>query len=341
MVAALISSPASNSESPAPGASAPESATPPARSGTTRLRAAIRIVGAAVLTALIVRQVDFHEFAPILREADLLAIACSLLLIALVRAAMAWRFQRAAQQFDLYPGYHAAFAILMSSSLAGFVLPGGIAQDALRGVQLNSLFNRPGAALSAMLLDKYYGIVAILPVGVAALLVVGDTLPPALNWTFYLALAGALFATLFARPISSWLVRLHMPEKVKQLFAVIAQNIGLSRSFTELLGLSLVIQVLRCLSVIALFYAFDVGIDPMLGFVYVPIVVIVIIAPISIGGLGVREGILLALFLPLGADAERLVLVGIASLLIELVSALPGFWYVVRGFPEPQRTRSG
>jgi len=36
----------------------------------------------------------------------------------------------------------------------------------------------------------------------------------------------------------------------------------------------------------------------------------------------------------MGADAERLVLVGVASLLIELVSALPGFWYVLRGLPD-------
>ena len=296
----------------------------------------VRVIGALVLTVLIIQQVDFSEFAPILAEADLLDIALSLLFIILVRAAMALRLQRAAQQFDLCPGYHASFAILMSSSLAGFVLPGGIAQDALRGVQLNSLFNRPGAALSAMLLDKYYGIVAILPVGVAAIMVVGDSLPPALNYTFYLAFAGAIVATLSAKYISNWLPRLRLPEKINRLFAVIADNIGLSHSFAELLGLSLVIQVLRCLSVIALFYAFDVGIDPLLGFVYVPIVVIVIIAPISIGGLGVREGILLALFLPMGADAERLVLVGIASLLIELASALPGFWYVLRGLPEAQ-----
>ena len=292
-------------------------------------------MGAIVLLVLISQQVDFTEFAPILREADLFACVVSALFIIAVRLAMALRLQRAAQQFDLFPGYHAAFAILMSSSLAGFVLPGGIAQDAVRGVQLNSLFNKPAAALSAMLLDKYFGIVAILPVGVAALLVVGDTLPEALSWAFYLALAGAAFATFFAKRISThWLPALRLPDRFNRLFVVMANNIGLSRSFSELLGLSLVIQILRCLSIVALFYAFNVGIDPLLGFVYVPIVVIVIIAPISIGGLGVREGILLALFLPLGADPERLVLVGVASLLIELITSLPGFWYVLRGLPK-------
>ena len=292
------------------------------------------------MLVLIARQVDFGEFAPILREADRFAVAVSALLIILVRAAMAFRLQRAAQQFDLFPGYHAAFAILMSSSLAGFVLPGGIAQDAVRGVQLNSLFDRPVAAFSTMLLDKYFGIVAILPVGVAALLVVGETLPEALSWAFYLSLAGAVFATLFAQRISTdWLPRLKLPDRINRLFAVIANNVGLSRSFAELLGLSLGIQILRCLSVIALFYAFNVGIDPLLGFVYVPVVVIVIIAPISIGGLGVREGILLALFLPLGADPERLVLVGIASMLIELTTSLPGFWYVLRGLPDAPAAR--
>jgi len=77
----------------------------------------------------------------------------------------------------------------------------------------------------------------------------------------------------------------------------------------------------------------------VLAFVYIPVVVIVIIAPISIGGLGVREGVLLALFLPLGADAERLVLVGLTGMLIELVSALPGFWYILRGLPQAPQAK--
>lgn len=287
------------------------------------------------MLVLIYQQVDLSEFLPIIREANPWAIVASLVIILLVRAAMAWRLQQAAQQFELYPSYHASFAMLMTSSLAGFVLPGGLAQDVVRGVQLNSLFGKPKAALSAMLLDKYFGIIAILPLGVAALFVVGKQLPAALSVTFYAALAGAIVATLFARPVyDRWLSKLALPEKVERLLEVIAHHIGFSRNFAQLFSLSLLIQILRSAATVALFYAFDVGINPVLAFVYIPIVVIVIIAPVSIGGLGVREGVLLALFLPLGADAERLVLVGLTSMLIELASALPGFWYILRGLPQ-------
>ena len=299
-----------------------------------RLWPLLRILGAALLVVLIVQQVEFAEFAPILSAAKLSFIALALLLTVLIRAAMAWRLQLAAHEFGLYPSYHAAFAILMSSSLAGFVLPGGLTQDVVRGVQLNSLFDQPRAALSAMLLDKYFGIIAILPIGVAALLVVGDLLPGVLHWLFYGALAGVTAATLFAGPVRDMLrARVPLPAKLEALLDIIATKLGLSASFAGLFSLSLVIQLLRCLSIVALFYAFSVEINPLLAFIYVPIVVVVIIAPISIGGLGVREGILLALFLPLGASAESLVLVGLGSMLIELATSLPGFYYVLRGLP--------
>jgi len=310
-----------------------------------RVRSAVgptlRIAGATILLVLISQQVDFSEFVPKLKQADAWAIALSTLFIFLVRGAMAWRLQRVAQQFDLFPSYHAAFAMLMSSSLAGFVLPGGIAQDVVRGLQLNSLFGKPRAALSAMLLDKYFGIIAILPIGVLALFYVGHLLPPVVGAFFYLSLAGVTVATLSAPMLREQsLPKLALPERLEQLVEVVAIHIGASRSFVELFSLSLLIQALRCCSVVALFYAFDVGINPVLAFVYVPIVVVVIIAPVSIGGIGVREGVLLLLFVDLGADPTKLVLVGFVSLMVELFSALPGFYYILRGLPQAKNARA-
>ena len=275
----------------------PEPAEPAARTPLwkTTLRATLRIVGACVLLLLIFDQIDLREFMPVIRAANLWAIAASLGIIILVRLAMARRLQRVAQRFNLFPSYHAAIAMLMTSSLAGFVLPGGLAQDVVRGVQLNSLFGKPKAALSAMLLDKYFGIIAILPLGVAALAVVGHMLPVAMSLVFFGGFAGAVAATLAAGMMGGErLKRLPLPAKISRLLQLIAEHIGLSRSFAELLSISLVVQILRSAATVALFYAFDVGINPILAFVYIPVVVIVIIAPISIGGLGVREGVLLA-----------------------------------------------
>lgn len=321
-----------------------KNATPPesrAKRGQAFLGPALRVIGATILLILIAQQVDLDELVPKLRQADGWAIVGSVLFVFLVRGAMAWRLQRVAQQFQLFPSYHAAFAMLMSSSLAGFVLPGGIAQDVVRGLQLNSLFGKPRAAVSVMVLDKYFGIIAILPIGVAALFYVGHLLPSVVAWFFYVSLIGVTLATLLAPMLRDHLLpKLALPERLERLIDVVATHIGASRSFAELFGLSLLIQGLRCCSVVALFYAFDVGIDPLLAFVYVPIVVVVIIAPISIGGLGVREAILLLLFVPLGADADRLVLVGFISLMIELLSSVPGFYYVLRGLPQARQTES-
>ncbi|MEM7220582.1 MAG: lysylphosphatidylglycerol synthase transmembrane domain-containing protein [Pseudomonadota bacterium] len=299
------------------------------------VKTCLRLLGATLLIVLIARQVELTELADVFASARWDGLLWSLATIMAVRLLMAWRLQLIGREFSVDTSYHASFAMLSTSSLAGFALPGGIAQDLVRGWQLNAFARDVRKALSIVLLDKYFGIIAILPIGVLALVFVGELIPPLVGWLLVVALLGSLLATAVAKRLGTRLIaRFHPPAKLAQLIEVIGDNISPSASFVRLYGLSLVVQTLRCVAFIALFYAYSAGIAPLLAFVYVPVLVIVIIAPISLGGLGVREGLLLAMFLPLGADAERLVMIGFSHMIIELLSSLPGVWYAVRGIPD-------
>jgi uncharacterized membrane protein YbhN (UPF0104 family) len=57
---------------------------------------------------------------------------------------------------------------------------------------------------------------------------------------------------------------------------------------------------------------------------YVPAVAIAQVLPISIGGLGLREGLLVLLFHPLGAETGQAVAVGLLWYALMLLSSLPG-----------------
>jgi len=57
---------------------------------------------------------------------------------------------------------------------------------------------------------------------------------------------------------------------------------------------------------------------------YVPAVAIAQVLPISVGGLGLREGLLALLFHPLGAETGQAVAVGLLWYAFMLLSSLPG-----------------
>jgi uncharacterized membrane protein YbhN (UPF0104 family) len=105
------------------------------------------------------------------------------------------------------------------------------------------------------------------------------------------------------------------------------------RAVGQLFGISALIQVCRCLVFLFTFYAFDLDIPIATVFAFVPVLFVFVIAPISLGGLGVREGLMVLVLGPQGFPLEPLILVGFASHFLEFLASLPGAWYLLNGLP--------
>ena len=99
----------------------------------------------------------------------------------------------------------------------------------------------------------------------------------------------------------------------------------------ELLALSFVVQVTRVLQ--AYVFGRGRGIDVAFSYylAFMPVCILIILLPISIGGLGVAQGVTIALLRPVGVpDDEQLFALSTILVLAALLSATPGALLLIR-----------
>jgi len=229
--------------------------------------------------------------------------------------------------------FNRSIAVIFSSSLAGFVLPGGIGTDVVRGVQLSSLYNDARFATASVVMDRFLGILAMLVLGAVSVQLVDLPFPALFDGFLYSSLAGCLLFLLAGRYVLNWLPQgSGIYRKLIDFASEVHRALRHGRAVGQLFGISALIQVCRCLVFLFTFYAFDLDISIATVFAFVPVLFVFVIAPISIGGLGVREGLMVLVLGPQGFPLEPLILVGFASHFLEFLASLPGAWYLLKDF---------
>jgi len=296
----------------------------------------VRLLVTVGLLALVATQMDFSSFSAALVSVQLKYALIALGCLLCVRLLMATRMVVVASEFDVELGFGHSVSMIFSSSLAGFVLPGGIGTDVVRGVQLNSLYKDPEFAAASVIVDRFLGVLSILIVGAVALQFIDLPFPWYFDAFVYALLAGVIGLVVVGRPIldalpSRWYTNEGWLGKVLHFTARVLGALRHGQHTVRLMLLSLLIQLFRCLVFLFTFYAFSLNVPAATVFAVVPVLFIFVIAPISVGGLGVREGLLALLLVPQGFALEPLILVGFASHLLEFVASLPGTWFLLRG----------
>jgi len=274
--------------------------------------------------------VDVERLRPELGAVQWLPILVAAVLLCVMRMVMSKRIQLVSTQLGHRIRYPDVLGMVMTSSFAAYVIPGGIATDIAMGFQLRQRHGDTKTAIATVTIDRFFGVLSILLVGVTAALCFRGYFPPWILYAFCLLFVGVL-----AIPIVGKYFLRYMPylpsflTKVTELVGILIREVRFGASFSKLLTLSLGIQLMRCCVFVCLFMAFDTNVSPVYAFLFVPVLFISIMLPLSLGGLGLRESILVFLFVPLGGSAEALILAGLLAHFLELVTLLPAVWYLI------------
>jgi hypothetical protein len=187
-------------------------------------------------------------------------------------------------------------------------------------------------SITAVLLERYFGIASTLLLSVAALLYGRAWLDPsvlnAVSSPIFAAtglfLLASLTVTVAARRqfLRSRLVRAASVWRPVKLWNDITDQIAafLKRAkLLQILIVSLLIQffVVLWYFTISTALALDVALHTFM--IVIPIVELLITLPVSIGGMGVREGALVMLLAPFGISAESAVSLALASFTTTMV----------------------
>jgi uncharacterized membrane protein YbhN (UPF0104 family) len=326
-------------------------ATAPERSGKPRNAAAVivRLAVSAALIAWLLRRTDFREVGAAFRAADLRLVALAVLLIPLgyLTSVCRWRLLLRSQ------GGEAPLSFLLQSLMVGIffnnLLPSTIGGDAVRAWDTARAGVNRATAVAVVVVDRFVGLLALLLFAAVGLPLSGRivTHAPALAvWVWAIGAGlGLAAAVLFlpSRRAPALLARLgtllprrlgSLPGKVASaLFAFQGQGSVLLRAFAW----SLALQALVVVNAWVLARALRVPIPFADFFLIVPLSIFLMMLPVSINGIGVRESSYAFFFRAFGVAASLGVAVAWLDYGIVLLQALAGgaVYAVFRGRSAP------
>ena len=296
-------------------------------------RPVLRIVGSLALLAGLAATIDLGETARLLAGTDAYALAGLVLVAQLQVLLSAARWRLVARRLRLPLGWAAACAEYYLCLLLNQLLPGGVSGDAIRAVRharrLPALPDGGGAgrALRAVVLERFAGQVAFFAIaglGLAfwPLLMPGGYAPwiagmaAALGASILLVLAALALATRIGPRRWRHGVAALVPEGRAALLSD-----GAWRA-----QLALNLAVAACL--IAAFALAAEAVGPTLPasawITVVPLTLLALVLPISVGGWGLRESAAALLWPTVGQAPEAGVAAGLLYGLVMLVTGLPG-----------------
>jgi uncharacterized membrane protein YbhN (UPF0104 family) len=92
--------------------------------------------------------------------------------------------------------------------------------------------------------------------------------------------------------------------------------------------MSLMISFVNQLLVNAVTWIMAIGlridIDPMWFLIFIPVITLISMIPISLNGMGLREYAFMSLFGAIGVDRESCIALGLLSSIVTILSSLPG-----------------
>jgi uncharacterized protein (TIRG00374 family) len=224
-------------------------------------------------------------------------------------------------------GLRKLFSLYMIGSFFNIFLPGIIGGDAVKGIYLYRETGKGSLALASIFMDRYLGFVVLIAICAAA-------------FPFgYKYLQGSRIEWLLPFTILSFIVGsllffgLKLGRRIKFL-SELYNYFYLYRNQRGVIGKALTLSVFVQLAGIISVYILSLGLGqhiPLLAFlIYLPLIILFSMLPISISGLGVREGAFVVFFGLIGVKPETATAISLSWFITLSASSLIGLVEYIR-----------
>lgn len=268
-------------------------------------------------------------------DADWRWIAAAVALLLIDRTLMAYRWMVLLRA--LTPGSRPAFSAVMRiffvSTFVGTFLP-SVGGDLYRAYSLSRLKVSGVESAASVLMDRVLGVMSIVIVGVVALIPAPDA---ARNTWMLLTLALASIACVVAAvavfseraAVAAQRLAVRLPnERARRLAAGMIDAVRrYSRHHGELVNVLLMsvgVQMVRVIQAWCLGRALGIEAGLLMYFIFIPIVLLIMLLPITVNGLGTSQGAFGWLFGTIGVPAAAAVALSILFVALGVAGNLPG-----------------
>jgi uncharacterized protein (TIRG00374 family) len=311
-------------------------------SGAAKL--GVRIIISAALLALLFTKIPADDVQPKNTHAGTLAFLAAGLVFTLAGFILAaWRWQRVFEVFDTHVPLRTLLAHYLAGQFVGNVLPSTIGGDVLRVSRAAKTTGTGDVAFASVVIERLSGFVAL-----PLLTFLGFALEPSLlgidNSWIALAIAGVTVVGLVVILAVAASPRLagRFAKHQNWMRFIGAVHIGVDRIRREprralrVLVAAIAYQVAVLLAVWCAIHALGISLPNGAVLAFLPAVASAQVLPISLSGLGIREGLLVLLLRPLDVPTGKAIGVGLLwygmTLVVSLLGA-PAFAVGHRGDP--------
>jgi uncharacterized protein (TIRG00374 family) len=296
----------------------------------------LRLAVAAGLTAVLLWKSQPATVAALVAHADVGPLLVAVALVVLDRTLMACRWFWLLRPFSSAdaPPLLQLVRVFFVSTFVGTFLPASIGGDAVRAAALARLRVPLADAVASVFMDRVLGVVSLLGMAAAALWLARD-LPARGVVLGALVLTAALCAVVgamtFSARVATWIVstlRLVPWKRLQRGGASVVQAVQRYARHHRLLGLvvvaSVAVQILRVIQGYALGLALGIQAPLPTYFAFIPIILLVMLLPITVNGLGTSQAAFLLFFGRAGVPASAAFALSVLFVALGVVGNLPG-----------------
>jgi uncharacterized protein (TIRG00374 family) len=309
----------------------------------------VRVSISLLLLGLLFWKTDISNFSKILQEIDPPLFLLSLLSFVLIHILLSYRWQLLLRVIGLNIPLKSLFKTYLIGLFFNNFLPTAIGGDVARGYDLYRYTQKGKEAAISVIVERLTGFTAQMLIAVIALGLIYPSLhDPLLAWlilgatlVYLLALLVLLNPAIFIlsdRTLQKMKFR-QLGQKLLQIPEAISPYKSSPLVLTQTVLLSLFLQALTILIYYVLSNSLHLTIPLAYFFLFLPIINIVSMIPISLGGLGLREGISVYLFQIIGVESAHALGLSLAwFLIILLTSLIGGVIFALRNVDRPTPT---
>jgi uncharacterized protein (TIRG00374 family) len=295
---------------------------------------AIRLLLSISLFYLALKLVDWPRASQMLISIDLAWLGFHLLLLASERLIFTWKWHGLLKARGVDVPALNLLTISLVGKFWGMFLPSSVGVDVVRGYYLYRFTGRGAEAASSVLVDKILALWALLLIGSIGLVFYGRIFSGTEVGIYIftiLAVTGLILFLIARQNFANWLSK-SLPrvfgekfgEGIDKAYASFRAYGDHPAALFKCFVLSLLIQFLRVLIAWTMANALGIDIPFVYYFLFIPIAMILIMLPVSIGGFGMREGVLVGLFALAGFSTTDAFALGFAISITDMISSLIG-----------------
>ena len=308
---------------------------------------ALRVAVAVALTAYFLWKAEPARVGDVLSRADAGWIAAAVALVLLDRALMAQRW--IALLAPLTPGtrppLREVLRIFFVSTFVGSFVP-SLAGDVYRAYSLSRLRVSGAEAAASVLMDRVLGVLSIVALGTAAAVAVE---PALLDRGVLAALSAAAAvcvgvavvvfsstAVVRARRLLARLPGERVRASAERLLIAVRNYAGHRSVLAGVLGTSVAVQGIRVLQAFCLGTALGLTVPLTAYLVFIPVILLVMLLPVTVNGLGTGQLAFESLFGRAGVTSPEAFALSILFIALGIVGNLPGgVLYAAGSMPPP------